>query len=254
MIELALLAFAGLAAGYVNAIAGAGSLLTLPALIFTGLDASVANATNRVAVLFQNAAAMWAYRRGGATIGPRARWLVWPAVVGGVLGAGSAGAVGDRGVRLALAIAMPVFLVLSFVRPRRPDTTGADPAAGLDPTWGKHVALLAIGFYAGFLQAGVGIVILLYLGGVYGVDLVRVNAFKVLVIFWLTVAAIATFVLVGVAIDPARGAVLATATTLGGYLGARSALRGGERFVRVVLVVTVLASAAKLAWDASSAG
>ena len=63
IVQLAVLAVAGLAAGYINAVAGAGSLLTLPALIFTGLDAPAANATNRIAVLFQNAAAIVALRR-----------------------------------------------------------------------------------------------------------------------------------------------------------------------------------------------
>lgn len=249
MTGLLLLALAGFVAGWVNAIAGAGSLLTMPALIFTGLDASAANATNRIAVLFQSAAAAWSFRGAGVRVGWRAGWLVPPAVVGGVAGAAVAGAVGDLGIQVALAAAMPVFLVLSFLRPRRP---GGDPTDGdaLAPTPGKLAGMAAIGFYAGFLQAGYGVLVLLFLGGVYGADLVRVNAFKMQALLWLTVASLATFAASGVPIDPTRGVILAAATTAGGALGARSAVRGGERFVRVVLVVAVLASAVKLVWDA----
>ena len=87
-VEVVLLALAGLLAGYVNSIAGAGSLLTLPALIFTGLDAVAANATNRVAVLFQNVAAIVAFGRAGHGKPSRAAlWLSLPAIATSALGA-----------------------------------------------------------------------------------------------------------------------------------------------------------------------
>jgi len=242
--SLLLLVAAGLVAGYVNSVAGAGSLLTLPALIFTGLDPVSANATNRVAVLFQNAAALTAVRRQGRRL-PRAAWvLAAPAVVGGAIGAALAGRASQDAIRISIAVAMPVFLVLSLWRPR------ARRAEALRVRPGLVVAFFLFGIYAGYLQAGIGVLILLVLGAGYGIDLVEANAAKLLAVFLLTVAALGTFVLGDVAIDPVRGGALALATTVGGYLGGAASVRRGAGFIRAVLVVTVAATTGKLLWDA----
>jgi hypothetical protein len=249
------LALAGLAAGYINAVAGAGSLLTLPALIFTGLDAVSANATNRVAVLFQTAAAAFAYRRGGVRdAGKRASLLAAPGVLAAAVGAWVSTVVGEHVMRLCIAGAMLVFLTLTLVPQRRAegssDTQAKDPPEPPRVTASMALGFAAIGLYAGFLQAGVGILILLYLGRVHGSSLVAANAVKVVFILWLTMAALGIFVWRQAGIDPVRGLALAGSTTVGGYLGARATLRRGERFVRGVLVAAVLASVVKLGWDA----
>ena len=107
----------------------------------------------------------------------------------------------------------------------------------------------AIGFYAGFLQAGVGILVLLYLSLAYASSLVAANAIKVGLIAILALVSIVTFVIAGETIDLLRGGVLAVATVVGGYLGARAALAKGERFVRLAVVLAVLASVVKLVVD-----
>lgn len=253
-VELVVLAVAGLAAGYVNAIAGAGSLLTLPALIFTGLDSSAANATNRIAVLFQNAAAIGAYRRGGVRVGRYVWPLLLPTVASAAAGAWVATLLTNDQLDAVIAVAMLVFLVLSFVR-RRKRTDGAEtdesPAPPALPPfrWTMVLGFTVIGFYAGFLQAGVGILILLYLSLLHGSNLVAANALKVVVILLFAIIAIVVFVASGEEIDPLRGVVLAAGTTAGGYLGARATLERGEGFVRIVVVIAVLASVAKLLWD-----
>lgn len=248
-VQLSLLALAGLLAGYINSVAGAGSLLTLPALIFTGLDAGSANATNRVAVLFQNAAAMVAFHRSGRGAIRNALVLAIPAGAAGIAGAVVASHTPDAVLRLCIAAAMVVFLVLSVVPHPAPAAPLGDGAAARRPDAKSVVAFLAIGFYAGFLQAGVGILILLYMSLVQRMTLVFANAIKVVVILLLAAVALVTFGWQGVAIDPLRGLVLAVATTTGGYLGAMATVRRGEKFVRGVLVVAVVGSVIKLAWD-----
>ncbi|MFW6049717.1 MAG: sulfite exporter TauE/SafE family protein [Myxococcota bacterium] len=250
VLQLSLLALAGLAAGYINSVAGAGSLLTLPALIFTGLDAGAANATNRIAVLFQNAAAVVAFHRAGRGAVRPGLVMAVPATLAGVAGAVAAAHTPDHILQLCIAAAMLVFLVLSLVPRQRAGTDAVRAAAERPVDAGALLAFLAIGFYAGFLQAGVGILILLYMSLVQGVGLVKANAVKVVVILVLTSAALGAFVWQGVEIDALRGLVLAAATTGGGYLGAVATMRRGERFVRVVLVTVVVASVTKLAWDA----
>lgn len=258
ILEILVLAAAGLAAGFVNAIAGAGSLLTLPALIFTGLDAGAANATNRIAVLFNNLSAIVAFRRGGLSARSLALPLLLPTAVSGAAGAWAATLLTDRELRLAIAVAMVVFLVLTFVPRRRKqdeDDGTAEKGADDEPPqlpafrWSMVPGFAAIGFYAGFLQAGVGVLILLYMSLVHGTSLVAANALKVVVILVFTVVALGVFVALGEHIDVLRGLVLAGGTTVGGYLGARESLRRGEKLVRAVLVLAVTASVAKLVWD-----
>ncbi len=254
-VELVILTAAGLAAGYLNAIAGAGSLLTLPALIFTGLEAGAANATNRIAILFNNLSAMLAYRRGGVRAGKLALPLLLPLAASGAAGAWFATLLDDEQLQVSIAVAMVVFLVLSFVPRRRGgDGKKEDEAKPELPPFRPSMLLgfCLIGFYAGFLQAGVGILILLYMSLVHGTSLVAANALKVVVILVFAAVALVVFVVLGEPIDPLRGVVLAGGTTVGGYLGARETLRRGEKFVRAVLVVAVLASVAKLVWDVAA--
>jgi uncharacterized membrane protein YfcA len=249
-LELAVLVVAGFVAGYVNTIAGAGSLLTLPALIFTGLDASAANATNRIAVVVQSLAAILAYRRSGIRVGGFAARAFAPAGVAAALGAWVASRLDEGTLEVAIAIAMGVFLVLSLVPPKRAkEETGG---AGELPPFSipLSVGFFFIGFYAGFLQAGVGILVLLYLAHGHGTDLVTANAAKVALVLGVSVVSLVVFAASDVAIDPVRGGLLALSTAVGGYLGARATLRRGQRLIRLAMVVAVLASIAKLAFDA----
>ncbi|MFW5875137.1 MAG: sulfite exporter TauE/SafE family protein [Myxococcota bacterium] len=248
-VQLSLLALAGLLAGYINSVAGAGSLLTLPALIFTGLDAGSANATNRVAVLFQNAAAMVAFHRSGRGAIRHALVLAIPAGAAAVAGTVVASLTPDDVLRLCIAVAMVVFLVLSLVPRPAPTAPAGDATEARRPDAKTVLAFVAIGFYAGFLQAGVGILLLLYMSLVQRMHLVFANGIKVVVILLLAAVALVTFAWQGVAIDALRGLVLAVATTTGGYLGAMATIRRGEKFVRGVLFVAVAGSVVKLAWD-----
>lgn len=250
-IALAVLAGAGLVAGYINAIAGAGSLLTLPALIFTGLDASAANATNRIAVLVQSGVSIVAYRRNGVSPPRRSLVVSLAATAASAAGAWVATLLDEGAMRISIAVAMVVFALLSLVPPKKKDDEKEKKDAPPEVLPYSSIAgFLAIGFYAGFLQAGVGILILLYLSLVHGISLLVSNAFKVLAVTIFTAAALAIFLWRGETLDLLRGAVLAVTTSAGAWLGARAAVKRGERFIRYAVIAAVLASAAKLVWDA----
>jgi uncharacterized membrane protein YfcA len=246
-IALVVLAVAGLIAGFMNAVAGAGSLLTLPALIFTGLDASAANATNRVAVLAQSVTSVIAYRRGGVHPPRGSLVVLLVAALASALGAWVATLLEERAMRIAIAVAMFVFAALSLVPPKKVETEEGAPPPPL-PLW-SIASFLAIGFYAGFLQAGVGILVLLYTSLAHGMSLVIANSLKVMAVTIFTIAAIAIFAWQGETIDLLRGAVLGLTTSIGGWLGARATIERGERFVRYAVIASVLLSAGKLVWD-----
>ena len=237
-----LLMAAGCVAGSLNVVAGGGSFITLPVLIFLGLPAGVANGTNRVGILLQNIAAVWSFERHGVL---ERRALVWgalPSVPGGALGAWLALALSDAAFQRILAFLM-VALALATLRSPA-DVVTAKVAPG---------PLLAIGFflvgaYAGFVQAGVGFLFLV-LTTVAGLDLVRGNGVKVLSILCLTVLALGIFAWQG-RVDWGYGVVLGAGQLVGGVLGARLTVLKGHAWVRRVVLVTVVAFAVKLWLDA----
>jgi uncharacterized membrane protein YfcA len=242
---------AGLIAGAVNTVAGAGSLLTLPALIFAGVPGTAANATNRLGIVVQGLTAVRQFHRQRV----RENHLSWRVVVAGlggaVLGAVLAARIPDDQFEFMLGILMIVLLVL-IVKAPRPHLldNGApeDAWSGLDR--GRRVAVLGVffllGIYAGFLQAGVGIMILLSLGYLVRLDLIRGNYIKLLFTLVHNAIALGVFLLQGVDVAWVAGGVLTLGQALGAVGGAWIVIHKGDRWIRIVMVVTVLASSAKL--------
>jgi uncharacterized membrane protein YfcA len=271
-----LLVLAGLAAGFINTLAGGGSLLTLPALIFLGLDAQVANGTNRIAVLVQNATAVVGFARQGWMPGRLLFAVLPPALLGALVGARVAVEVPEPHLRIILAgvlvMALPaVFLpeggsgraglVAGGDRPGvgqaepeegggggRGDAHGDGRGTSVQPRprmspW-MVAAFLAIGFYGGFIQAGVGFLILGALVP-FGLDLLRANALKVAIVLAHTAIALPVFVARG-QVEWTSGLLLAAGTMAGAWIGTHFAVRGGARSVRWVLAGAVVVSAAHL--------
>ena len=150
-----LLILAGIAAGFVNMLAGNGSLITLPALLFIGLPANVANATNRVGVTLQNVVGTAGFYRQGKLDVRGALLLSIPTVVGSILGARIAVNIDEAVFRKVLAVAMLVMLVIMLVKPER-WITGKVHAHSGRLSIVQVLVFFAIGVYGGFLQAGVG--------------------------------------------------------------------------------------------------
>lgn len=236
----------GVVAGALNVIAGGGSFLTLPVLIFLGLPASLANGTNRVGIVLQNVVAVERFDHHGVLDRRAALWAALPATIGAGFGTWAALSISDRAFERLLAVLMVVFALLSLWSPRR--APGPDRRAG-----GFKVAagFLVVGVYAGFVQAGVGFLILA-VTTLAGLDLVRGNAVKVLAILSASILSLAIFAWQG-EVDWLLGAALAVGMMIGGALGARATLRGGHRFVRLVVTATVIVFAVKL-WIDSAPG
>ena len=241
LIGAALLFGAGYVSGVINVMAGGGSFLTIPALIFLGLPPTVANATNRVGVLLQNVGGVYAFQRRGLLDWAVVRRGVPPALVGTVVGTWAATQVGDEAIKRVLAVLMVVMTVGPLVLhgSERTDEGGwrlrGVPLA---------LAFVLVGAYVGFLQAGVGFIILSVTSAA-GFDLVRGNAVKISVVFFLTAVSVAMFAWFGL-IDWPRGLVLGLGNLLGGQLGVRLTLAAGHRWLRWVVTLAVLASAVKL--------
>jgi uncharacterized membrane protein YfcA len=242
MLQALLVALAGLVAGMVNVSAGGGSLLTVPLLIFLGLPGPVANGTNRIALIAQNIAAIRTFRGGGVTEWRRGWRLALVALPGAAAGAVVGVTIDDQLFRKILGVTLLVFLAFVLMRPNREG--GATPP-GARPRPLTLAAFTLIGFYVGFLQAGVGFLIIFALVGFERLDLVRTNAVKVTVILILQVLALGIYI-AGGAVRWIPGLTLALGNTLGAWIAVRLSLRRGERFLRPALAVCLLAFATKL--------
>lgn len=242
--ELLALAGAGLAAGFINTLAGGGSLLTLPALMLTGLDASVANATNRVGVLGGTLSASYAFARSRHLDLRHVVRLTGPMLLGATAGALAAAKVPPdtlEPILLATLVGMALLLALrpSILTPK-PDEAPREPGPR------ALLELAAAGFYAGFLQAGIGFILLAVLAGRLRYDLIRANALKVALVLPLTVIALGIFWWEGL-IRWAPGLTIGVSAAIGARLAVRFAVRHTAALRWLVLVaVTVLAVAVAL--------
>ena len=243
-LELFLLALVGFVAGVINIMAGGGSLLTLPMLIFLGLPPSIANGTNRVAILLQNVFSISGFRSKGVNTFPYSIYFGLSAMVGAIIGAQIAIDIRGDLFNKILAVIM-VFVVVYLVLNRKQSLTDR-----LERIQGKHfwISMLLfffIGIYGGFIQAGTGFLILLVLSGVNHFSLVKSNAIKVVVAFIYTISALAIFIW-NDQVNWKYGLVLALGNSLGGWLASRWSVKKGDGAVKVFLVIMVTAMAIKL--------
>ena len=238
---LPLLALAGIAAGFLNVMAGGGSLLTLPVLLLAGAPAPVANGTLRVSIVAQNLVAIGTFRRHGFKELKEALWLSLFACAGAVGGA-------SLGVRISgpwfdriVALTMVAVTVLIF----RGKKAQAAPALNPSRRWLGYAALVVAGAWGGFIQIGVGFLLMPALHRILGMDLVRVNMYKVVIVLPYTILALAIFAWQSHILWMA-GLALALGNSAGGWLGARLTVSRGEPLIRAVFLVAVAAMAVSL--------
>ncbi len=234
----ALLVGGGAIAGFVNAFAGGGSALTIPLLMFAGLDAHLANGTNRLAVLVQAGVSGHAFHQREVRPWALSARAAVPAVVGAGLGAVVATRLSAPTLNAAFGV---VFLTLAAAMAARPSwLLPGDSGPVGRPGVGALLALFGVGLYGGLFQAGVGIPLLLVAVRGLGLDLVHGNALKVAVVGTYTALVVVIFGGVG-HIDWLAGALVAVGGLLGSRLGVRFAVEKGAAAIRwgVVVALTV---------------
>ena len=235
---------AGFLSGFINTLAGSGSLVTLPLLIFLGLPATIANGTNRVAILLQNVVGVASFDRQGILDRRGALILGAPMIAGALIGANIAVNLDEALMRRTIGVLMLFMLIVIIVQPKR-WLHGERQRLEKWPTWWQLILFFLIGIYGGFIQAGVGIFLLagLVLGASY--DLVRANAVKVAVVLIYTVFALGVFI-INHQVNWGIGLVLALGSMLGAWTAARVAVDKGAVWVRRLLIAVVVVSATNL--------
>ena len=241
--KMALLFGVGAVAGIINVNAGGGSSLTLPALIFLGLDGAAANGTNRIGLLMQNILAISSFKRQKFAEFKTSLVIALFTLPGAVAGAFVAVRIGNEWFQRILSIVMIGIVCTMFLpRPKEGNRSADGHHAG---RWWIYPAMLGIGFYGGFIQMGVGFLLMASLYHILRIGLVRVNMHKVFIVFIYTIPAIGVFAMTG-NINWMYGLVLAGGMGLGAWFGAHIAVKGGERIIRYILAGAILLMALKL--------
>ncbi len=243
-LEIIILVTVGFVAGTINTIAGGGSLLTLPVLIFLGLPPNIANGTNRIAILFQNIFTTAGFKSKGIITFPFSIYIGISALIGSIIGAQMAVEIKGETFNKILAIIMVVVVFYMVFKPKITSTIA------IEKTSGKHLWLsiflfFFIGIYGGFIQAGVGFIMLLILSSINNFTLVKSNAIKVTVTLIYTVAAVAIFAY-NDKIDWKLGLLLAIGNSLGGWFASRWSVKKGDDLVKKFLAAMVVIMAIKL--------
>jgi len=243
-LQLVLVACVGVAAGFLNIVAGGGSLLTLPIMSFIGIDLGIANATNRVAIFLQDFTAMLFYSKRGEIKWRGVMAYILPIVAGALAGTLSAIYISPKAFRIITAVAISLMGLMLIARPKMWD----DPTGKPIPASARTAALFAVGLYGGFLQAGVGFLIIWAIVGGCKLDLKSANILKVILITVYNLLSIVLFASHGM-IYWTAAAALAVGTVTGGNIGARFNLSGDKKHIRYVLTAAVLVCAAKILFD-----
>lgn len=231
----------GSIAAFINVNAGGGSSLTLPVLIFLGLDPAVANGTNRIAILFQNISAVKAFKNEKFYELKNSLILSALTLPGAILGAILAVSISDELFKKLLAVIMIGIIITILI----PSKKQKEFNSFLTVNWKVIVAMTGIGFYGGFIQVGVGFMIMAALQKLMKLDLIRVNMHKVFVVFIFTIPAFLIFLLTD-NINWFYGISLSAGNAFGGWWGAKLSVKKGEKLIKAVLIVAILIMSVKL--------
>lgn len=240
---LILLIVVGIISGFLNVMAGGGSAISLPLLIFIGLDSPLANGTNRLAIFIQTIASIISFKQEKFFEFKTSLKLAAFALPGAIAGAVLAVNISNVLFQRVLGIFIFGILLTVIIPQSKKSRTGQATEAAHE--WLIYPIMLIIGFIGGFHQVGIGFLMIGALSHVMKMDLVRINMHKASVFFIYTIPALMVFAWTD-NINWKYGIALAVGNAIGGWWSAKIAVRKGEKTIRIVLAVAMLIMAIKL--------
>lgn len=243
-VTIAALIVSGVFVGFINTLAGGGTIISLSLFMLLGLPANIANGTNRVAVILQNLTSVSEFRRKKVLDFKKANKLAIPTMIGAIAGAQIASDINENVFRKAVAVVMLVMVYFILTKPSQ-WLKGTEALMEKPVSWLQMLVFFFIGVYGGFVQVGVGYFILagVVLGA--GYDLVKANAIKVWIVLLYTPLALLVFILNG-QVRWDYGLVHAIGNIIGAFVASRFAVSWGANFVRWVIIVVILVFSADL--------
>ncbi len=240
--SIILLFVLGAVAGFINVMAGGGSSITLPALIFLGLDPNVANGTNRIALIFQNLSAAVSFKREDVSQLKISILLAFLTLPGAIIGAVIATNISNYLFKQILGIVM-IAVVITMVLPKKVKEEYKSKVTKIP--WTIYPVMFFIGFYGGFIQLGVGFLLMAALHYILKVNLVFVNMHKVIIVLVYTIPALFIFIL-NRQVNWEWGLSLAIGNSIGAWWSAKLSVKKGEKIIRIVLIFAIIIMSFKL--------
>ena len=234
--EIVLLMTVGVIAGWLNVMAGGGSLLTVPVMLFMDVPAPVANGTNRIAILAQNITAVYAFFRKGFSDFKLSLSLSLAASTGAVGGAFVGVELDGVWFDRILAIVM-ILVMITMATGKKMSHDVNENSQPKNLALG-HICMIGAGFWGGFIQVGVGFILMPILHRVMGFNLVRVNMYKVFVVLSYTIVALVIFA-TQLQLLWWAGLGLAMGNSIGGWYGAHTTIQKGEVWIKAVMYIAL---------------
>lgn len=233
---------AGAAGGVVNTISAAGSLITLPALQLAGLPPQIANATNRIGILTQNAASLAGFQQQGVAFRKEAAYMALATLPGGIIGAFFSLKIPDYLFNQILSVVLLVFLAMLIFFPIQvqDEKEENDRIVPL-----SYILYFFAGIFGGFIQAGTGFLLMATTIYVNRFGLIKTNYYKVMAMLTYTTGALAVFCWKA-EINWLAGLILAAGNIAGAYFSSRYSVQAGENWIRKAVIVVVCLMAAIL--------
>lgn len=259
-IVLPLVAFA---AGFIDAIAGGGGLLTVPALLNFTPDIRLALGTNKGQAVFGSFASLASFVRAGHVHRGRAAPTFLAAFIGAIAGARLVLVIKPEALRpvvLVLLVAVALFFLARRRRPPQSAVIGEPLAPQAPAGWAiarenpaAFAALIggALGFYDGFFGPGTGTFLIALHTAVFGDDLTSASANAKVANFASNLGSVILFAIDG-KIKLEWALPMAAMQALGAFTGTRAAIKGGERVVRAGVLAVTAALVARLVWQMAS--
>jgi len=228
----------GVFVGFINTLAGGGTIISLSLFMLLGLPANIANGTNRVAVILQNLTSVSQFRKQHLLDFKKANKLAIPTMIGAMVGAQIASDINENIFRKAVAVVMLVMVYFIVTKPSQ-WLKGTQALQEKPVSWLQVAIFFLIGVYGGFVQVGVGYFILagVVLGA--GYDLVKANAIKVWIVLLYTPLALIVFIMNN-QVNWTYGLIHAIGNIIGAFIASRFAMSWGANFVRWVIIVVIL--------------
>lgn len=243
-LEVLALIISGVFVGFINTLAGGGTIISLSLFMFMGLPADVANGTNRIAVILQNFTSTANFRKQKLLDTNKAIILMIPTVIGAVLGAQLSVEIDEATFRKALGLVMIMMVYFMVVKPDK-WINGQIALQEKKVSWQQYIIFFFIGIYGGFIQVGVGYFLLagIVLGA--GYDLIRANAIKGFIVMVYTIFALVVFIL-NDKVHWQYGLIHSVGNVTGAFIASRYALSWGVGFIRWFIVVLIIITSADL--------
>ena len=236
--EIIILIVAGIFVGFINTLAGGGSIISLSILMLLGLPANVANGTNRIGILVQNIAGVASFKQQKVLETKKGLLLSIPAVIGSIIGALVAVDINEDIFEKAIAGIMLLMMVFMLFDPKKFIYGKKELAEKKISLW-QILIFFGIGLYGGFIQLGVGYFLIAGIMLGVGYDLVKTNAIKVLIVLIYTPFTLIIFILNN-QIDWAYGLTLTIGSFIGAIVASRLAVKKGVNFVRWVIIFVII--------------